>query len=307
MKILVFMGLLSVTVLSAGGSANASESLNYRCKLGNQFVFIETIPEEGRAILEDINGKTILVPDGRGGYFNDEEEISFERAKAVPELWLGDVSHNCEIAAPDSIGQSQASNAVGKNETQLNLQGQSRGGKLRAGPGTNFAQVGSLSEGTWVTILKNSGVRMDGYDWFEVVADSGLRGFQWGGIMCSNGSKIAGVYQACGAQASAQPATKVAQQLGSGWMAFALAPGGAFGHGAAPTRAAAEQFAMQYCGNNQCRIADATQARCHALAVSPSSNGIGAGDNEQAAMNFAMGWCSNSGASGCRIEYSYCQ
>lgn len=149
MKTLVFMGLLSVTVLCAGGSANASESLNYRCKFGNEFVFIETIPEEGRAILEDINGKTILVPDGRGGYFNDEEEISFERAKAVPELWLGDVSHNCEIAAPDSIGQSQASNAVGKNETQLNLQGQSRGGKLRAGRQPFGGELGHHPEKQW--------------------------------------------------------------------------------------------------------------------------------------------------------------
>lgn len=307
MKTLAFIGILSAAVLSATAGAKASESLNYRCNLGNQFAFIETIPEEGRAILEDIDGKTILVPDGRGGYFNDGEEISFDQDKPVPELWLGDVSHRCEIATPASSNQTHANGAVGGNDTQLNLQGQSLGGKLRDGPGLNFRQTGSLPEGTWVTILKNTGVRMDGYDWFEVAADSGLRGYQWGGIMCSSGSQIAGVYQACGAHASSQPPVKVSQQQGGGWMAFALAPGGAFGHGAAPTRAGAEQFAMQYCGNNQCRIADTTQARCHALAVSPSSHGIGAGDSEQAAMNFAMGWCSNSGASGCRIEYSYCQ
>ncbi|WP_269583338.1 DUF4189 domain-containing protein [Roseibium sp. Sym1] len=299
MKSIAFAGLLTAAILFAGSAANASESLSYRCNLGNQFVFVQTIPEEGRAVLEDINGNTSLVPDGRGGYFNDAEEISFE-PDTKSRLWLGDVSHPCQLATADVGIKSSGGGA------HLNAQGQSLGGKLRAGPGMSFPQTGSLSEGTWITILANSGVRMDGYDWFEVATDTGQRGFQWGGIMCSNGQQLAGTFQACRAQAAApRSGTQVAQ--GRGWMAFALAPGGAFGHGAAPTKGGAEQYAMQYCGNAQCRIADTTQARCHALAVSPNSNGIGAGDSEQAAINFAMGRCSNNGARGCTVKYSYCQ
>lgn len=299
MKSIAFTGLLAAALMAAGGAAQASESLSYRCNLGDQFVFVQTIPEEGRAVLEDINGNTSLVPDGRGGYFNDGEEISF-KADTNPQLWLGDVSHPCQLASAGT------GNAAGGGGARLNAQGRSLGGKLRDGPGLTSRQTGSLSEGTWITILANTGVRMDGYDWFEVSTDSGQRGFQWGGIMCSNGQQLAGIYQACGAQAAApQPGTQVAQ--GRGWMAFALAPGGAFGHGAAPTKGGAEQYAMQYCGSPQCRVADTTQARCHALAVSPNSTGIGAGDSEQAAVNFAMGWCANNGASGCSVKYSYCQ
>lgn len=197
----------------------------------------------------------------------------------------------------------QAANAA----QQLNVQGQSLGGKLRGGPGTNYAQVGSLTEGTWVTILRNTGVRFDGYDWFEVATDRGQRGFQWGGIMCSNGQQISGIFQQCGSQPPQQPVQNRSTGSAGGWMAFALAPNGAYGHGAAPTQAGAEQFAMNYCGGPQCRIADTTQARCHALAIAPGSNGIGAGESEQAAQGFAMGWCANNGASNCRIEYTYCQ
>lgn len=300
MKSIAFAGLLIAALITTAVTANASESLSYRCNLGNQFVFVQTIPEEGRAVLEDISGNTNLVPDGRGGYFNDGEEISFEPG-TKPQLWLGDVSHACQLASAAATG-----NIAGNDGVRLNVQGQSLGGKLRQGPGLNFAQTGSLSEGTWITILANTGVHMDGYDWFEVATDSGQRGFQWGGIMCSNGQQLAGLFQSCGGQAQAtQSGAQVAQA--GGWMAFALAPGGIFGHGAAPTKSGAEQYAMQYCGNAQCRIADTTQARCHALAVSPGSTGIGAGDTEQAAINFAMGWCSNSGASGCAVKYSYCQ
>lgn len=404
MKFLKPVFAICVGVLGASSGAVASESLSYRCNTGNQFVFVQTIPEEGRAVYEELGTKTDLVPDGRGGYFNEGSGISFQTDKGEPLVWLGDVSHRCELARAGTGGrQTHAGGAVGGNETQVNAQGRSLGGKLRDGPGTNFRQLGSLSEGTWVTILtntgvrfdgydwfevaadsgqrgyqwggimcsngqhlagiyqqcgtsrpaqvqptagnprdlnvqgrslggklrggpgtnhaqvgslpegswitilRNSGVRMDGYDWFEVVADNGKRGFQWGGIMCSNGRQIAGIYQVCGTAVSGAPAPGSSNGQGGGWMAFALAPGGAFGHGAAPTRAGAEQFAMQYCGSRQCTIADATQARCHALAVSPSGNGIGAGDSEQAARDFAISWCANNGASGCRLEYAYCQ
>ncbi|MHA7773987.1 DUF4189 domain-containing protein [Roseibium sp. M-1] len=301
MKSIAFVGVLTAAFLSAAVPADASESLSYRCKLDNLFVFVETIPEEGRAVFEDISGKTSLMPDGRGGYFNDGAGISFEGGNAL-KLWLGDVSHSCELAVAAPVHQANAGAAA----TPLNVQGQSLGGKLRSGPGMNFGQSGSLDEGTWLTILNNTGVSMNGFDWFEVATDNGLRGYQWGGIMCSNGEQIQGIYQACGGQAQVSGKyPQVAQ--GRGWMAFALAPNGKFGHGAAPTRAGAEQLAMNYCGSPQCRIVDATQAACHALATSPNSNGIGAGDSEQAANNFAMGWCSNNGAQDCRVQYSYCQ
>lgn len=86
---------------------------------------------------------------------------------------------------------------VEEDGAKLNLVGRSYGGNLRTGPGTQYDKAGSLKEGTWVTILIDSGVQFDGYTWFEVVTDDGTRGFHWGGIMCANGAPLNGTYDVC--------------------------------------------------------------------------------------------------------------
>ena len=79
----------------------------------------------------------------------------------------------------------------------INLPGFSLGGKIRSGPGLNFEQIGSVFGTKPITIVKDSGIVMDGYGWFEIKLDSGETGFQWGGILCSAGDPIPGVYERC--------------------------------------------------------------------------------------------------------------
>lgn len=201
--------------------------------------------------------------------------------------------------------QNHASGAVGGNEVKLNVVGRSLGGKLRNGPGTNFGQSGSLAEGTWVTILTNTGVNFDGYDWFEVTTDNGQRGYQWGGIMCSNGQRIKGIYQQC--QSPAQTTSNNQTQNASGWMAFAVGDNGVWGHGAGRTQNDAINYARQNCQGANCQIADVTQAKCHALSTVPGGLWFGTANSKAQAENYAQGFCTNAGASGCRVEYSYCQ
>lgn len=288
--------------------AEASINDSYRCNLGSgAFAFVTTIPQERRGVYESIEGKAALDAVGNGIYTNDAASISFEAGRGPAKVWLGDVSFPCTITLADNEtgGQTHATAAVGGSGQILNAVGQSLGGKLRDGPGMNFRQVGSVAEGTWLTILNNSGVRFNGYDWFEVALDNGRRGYQWGGIMCSNGQQLNGIYQKCGNPAAATPTN--ASASGGGWMAFAVGSNGRFGHGAASSQAEAERFALQYCGSSDCRIEDVTTARCHAMATAPGVHWFGAGATKKAARNFALGFCSNSGARGCRIEYAYCQ
>lgn len=80
-------------------------------------------------------------------------------------------------------------------QSAVGMPGRSLGGRLRAGPGLDFAQVGSLAENTPITILNATGVMMDGYEWFEVTSGR-LTGYHWGGIMCATGGR-AGVYASC--------------------------------------------------------------------------------------------------------------
>ena len=79
----------------------------------------------------------------------------------------------------------------------INLPGFSLGGKIRSGPGLNFEQTGSVFGTKPITILNDSGKVMDGYSWFEIKLESGETGFQWGGILCSAGDPIPGVYERC--------------------------------------------------------------------------------------------------------------
>ncbi len=204
-------------------------------------------------------------------------------------------------------GQTHASDAVGGNETMLgNAAARSLGGRLRNGPGTNFGQAGSLREGAPVTVTMNTGVRFDGYDWFEIRQPGGPA-YQWGGIMCWEGQPIAGMYGECGAVLGGQnSASAQGGSNGTGWMAFAIGNNGRFGHGAGASRDEAQSYAMQYCGDVSCGIEDMTQAQCHALASGSAGHWFGAGTSKRAAESYAMGFCANAGAV-CTVQYSFCR
>ena len=76
----------------------------------------------------------------------------------------------------------------------LDIPGRSYGGKLRAGPGMDFDQIASLEEGDAITILANTNVAMNGYDWFLVQLPDGRQGYQWGGLLCSDALHVIGIY-----------------------------------------------------------------------------------------------------------------
>lgn len=71
----------------------------------------------------------------------------------------------------------------------------SLGGNVRSGPGTQYDKTDSLPFGEPVSLVSRSGVEFDGYEWFEIEYSEGLRGYQWGGILCSNALHIIGIYE----------------------------------------------------------------------------------------------------------------
>lgn len=219
----------------------------------------------------------------------------------------------CLVMLADNEMQNHDSGAVGGKEIyNINVQGRALGGNMRNGPGTNFRKIGSASEGTPLTILTNTGVQFDGYDWFEVALDSGARGYIWGGILCSNGPQLAGLYQTCKGGAGQRQmieTTKSTSNRSSGgaWMAFAIGPDGKWGHGHSSSLNDARQIAMDYCNDRTCLIRDETQAKCHVLVLEPRGHWFGAASSSRQAQQYALDFCTNSGAQGCRIEYTYCQ
>lgn len=94
---------------------------------------------------------------------------------------------------------------------ELMKEGASLGGNVRSGPGTNHAQVGSLAEGTLVSLEENTGTMFNGYPWFRIIQydmSNGtelMSGYQWGGILCAF-LDVPGVFQTCPATWTDNPA-----------------------------------------------------------------------------------------------------
>ncbi|WP_420408809.1 DUF4189 domain-containing protein [Hoeflea sp.] len=294
------LGALACAIaFGLAGPAEASENRNYTCGSNGISISIETEPETGTARIESPRGIERLRAESDGVWRDASQVLQFMDDREPPMLYMGSEQFDCRPAFAGS-GQTHDSGAAGGNERPVNMAGRSLGGRLRNGPGTNFSPAGSLAEGDPVTIVTNTGVRFDGYDWFEVRTPGGGSAYQWGGIMCSEGQMIEGIFEQC------RGAARNASAGGSGFMAFAVALDGRFGHGKAATRRDAEAFALQYCGTD-CRIQDVTTAQCHALATVPGAFWFGAASTPAQAQDYALGFCRNAGAQGCRIDYSICQ
>ncbi|MBJ3775265.1 SH3 domain-containing protein [Acuticoccus mangrovi] len=73
----------------------------------------------------------------------------------------------------------------GPGREVLPVSGRSYGGNVRARPSARSHRVAGLGDGTPIRILENTGVHLNGYDWF-LIAWRGGRGYQWGGILCAD-------------------------------------------------------------------------------------------------------------------------
>jgi uncharacterized protein YecT (DUF1311 family) len=113
------------------------------------------------------------------------------------------IESNWKLVKPECEGdvQTLVEMASEANEQALK-EGASLGGKIRSGPGIEYAQTGSLSEGDLVSLEENTGVMMNGYPWFKIIQydnSSGaeiVSGYQWGGILCSF-NIVSGVFNQC--------------------------------------------------------------------------------------------------------------
>jgi len=71
------------------------------------------------------------------------------------------------------------------------------GGKVRSGPGKEFAKIGSLSNGDPVILIESTNIFLDGYEWFKIIYGNNSIGYQWGGILCGFDIPISGTYSVC--------------------------------------------------------------------------------------------------------------
>ena len=214
MKTSGFLGLAALAFLVVPADAGVTE---WVCDQGDMSYIVTHDTESAAYVGVEVSvgeqmdqslARTYRIPGEATGNVHDFRRGSdrFYSNGARATLQTADDELECDPwERPHSAAPEQARVVLVAESGVLNLPGRSLGGKMRAGPGMDFAQVGSLSENLPVTIRRNSGVAFNGYDWFEVKAN-GRIGYQWGGIMCSEGQQIAGIFEQCGARGQPQPA-----------------------------------------------------------------------------------------------------
>ncbi|WP_196257806.1 DUF4189 domain-containing protein [Pelagibacterium limicola] len=271
-----------------------SDMSSFACGGGGVHFEVMIDPAAGMGLFTGPGYGAQLVADERGAWANADYGIGFYPDDRPPALFLGSEQFSCADADATPNNNNDA-------EGRLNSPGQSLGGRLRAGPGTDYAPAGSLAEGSPITLISNTGVSFNGYDWFEVRTPEGSRAYQWGGILCSEGQLVPGVFEVCGEGQASPPAS------GSAVMAFAVDATGRFGHGLGMSRTEAERFALEFCGAAGCRIADVTTEQCHAMAEVPGGYWFGSAPDVRRAEALALGMCVQSGATSCRVAYSFCR
>ncbi|MHA7774158.1 SH3 domain-containing protein [Roseibium sp. M-1] len=172
---------------SLGGSLRAGPGINFTrtgsLPAGMPLTILRRTPE----IMNGYSWFEIRAANGLSGYQWGGIMCSEDRD-------IRGVLSVCEQRRP---GPDRDNRPQGPRADAVDAPGQSLGGVLRTGPGTDYARTGSLQEGTPLTIVRRTRQYMNGYDWFEVRTSDGQSGYQWGGIMCSVGTQIEGIFQAC--------------------------------------------------------------------------------------------------------------
>ena len=191
-----------------GTAAAFAEPISYECEPEGDVFYVVDLVQQGGGMTATIGPRSeyIQKPENEiarqvpaaSGVLFESRSYSFHTKGSDALLSFKEYPNNAPLPCTvTASAQTHASGAVGGSETSIGAaRARSLGGKLRNGPGINFSSRGSLSEGTQVTVVANTGVQMDGYDWFEI--RHGARTFfQWGGIMCWESAPIAGMYGDC--------------------------------------------------------------------------------------------------------------
>ena len=165
-----------------------------------QFVIVATTMGEMK---DPLDGAFALPMARQGVYQGPEGTVSLYDLTFTP---TGDGPIDCAgvgttafpsapTAANDAgFGAGSVADPGGRAPFAVETAGLSLGGKVRGGPGTEFAHVTSLPEGTPVTITVNSGTWWNGYDWFVIEANGRQLGYQWGGILCAPAGNVPGTF-----------------------------------------------------------------------------------------------------------------
>lgn len=297
------LGLVALTSVSFINIAyaNSPNTDQYKCLGLDKQLLIEHSPQDNKATFF-LNGKKFNTNNIDTGIFNNAKlgYRAFIEKDGV-SISINDMMLVCQpTKAKVTPSQKQLTKTIAKPKSLENT-GRSYGGKIRSGPGVKYRQTGSLFYNNKIKIIADSGISFNGYNWFKVEYGN-KTGYQWGGLICSNGTLLPNIFKQCPTQPKAIKQNNKADK----WFVFAKDKQLNWGLGFATTKSAATKSALRDCVGSNCKVNFTTQAKCVAITTGTNSNYIGAGDDRDDALNFAYGFCTRSGQA-CRLDYDICQ
>jgi Bacterial SH3 domain len=181
----------ALVLLFAAAPANA-QSRYFLCDDGSTVNV--TVRDDQSIQATPIDGETMTLhesPTEKWYFFRDDYSVRVSPDQARVEVEIPDWGvKKCVYRGEDNA----AAGGVGLPHAAT-----SWGGKVRSGPGTDYKDIGSLSEGERITILEQSTApNYQDRPWFKI-RFRGRTGFHWGGIICPLGEAIPGTYQVCNA------------------------------------------------------------------------------------------------------------
>ena len=292
----VGIGLYLCSALAAGAASSAISEDNFICEVGGDEAPLAIVIDRnrGRGHFTGLGLKTTITAQENGRWGNEAAAVTFLPTDQPPMVIVGFREFPC-IHAADNVATARSGGIA------VDRPGQSLGGNMRTGPGVSHSRMKPLRGDTRLVILSNTRVSYRGYDWFRVKLADGRTGFQWGGILCSEGEAVEGLKRACRIAARAEADPEVTYQ------AFAIGPEGRFGHASSQDREEAEAAALSYCGAAQCNVQDVTTRKCHALANAAEVAFFGASKDSDDAAKRAFSACKKSGAKNCQVTYLVCR
>ncbi|MEL0636078.1 SH3 domain-containing protein [Marinomonas sp. TI.3.20] len=102
-------------------------------------------------------------------------------------------------ALQDKVEQLQTKLAESESSQrqEVNAKGLSYGGVVRSAATIDSPRLLSLKAGDKLEILERVKEFRNGYHWFKIRTQTGVVGYQWGGLLCSFSPNNVGTFRSC--------------------------------------------------------------------------------------------------------------
>lgn len=179
-----------IPALSLGGNLRAGPGTEFEDVGGLDAGTAIALQSDTGVAFNGYNWWQIVLPSG---------EIAFQWGGVicVPDGGVAGVVADADLCSPNAPAATEQAAPAPQIVNSTGIPAISLGGNLRSGPGTAFPDIGDATAGTEITLLSDSGIPFNGYNWWEVGLPNGETAFQWGGVICAPSGGVAGILESC--------------------------------------------------------------------------------------------------------------